>query len=163
MDVIKQVCSLELSKRLKELGYPQESLWYWGLENIDKTFSKYILMSEQWSNSRWKASHHKESFGDYGDFEMLVKKFEDNLYSAPTSGELGMALPYRLRLSDDDYWLQIFKEDDFWEIRYFAYKEGIPLRVGHKEFSFQADTEAEARGFMWEYLKKNGLIKEKNG
>ena len=28
MDLSMQVCLLELSKRLKELGYPQEGLWY---------------------------------------------------------------------------------------------------------------------------------------
>ena len=29
MKLEDQVCSLELSKKLKELGFKQESLWYW--------------------------------------------------------------------------------------------------------------------------------------
>ena len=137
-----QVCSLELSKRLKELGYSQKGVWYWqynGKEGKRLGIGKYKLIAMD---------------GAFG-----ISKRD---CVAPSVAELGMALPYRLRLPDDDYWLQIFKEDDFWEIRYFAYKEGIPLRVGHKEFSFQADTEANARGLMWEYLKKNGLLKDKN-
>ena len=31
MKLEKQVCNLELSKKLKELGVKQESLWYWQL------------------------------------------------------------------------------------------------------------------------------------
>jgi len=31
MKLEDQVCSLELAKRLKELGVEQESLFYWGL------------------------------------------------------------------------------------------------------------------------------------
>ncbi|MCK5018627.1 MAG: hypothetical protein KAS32_16320 [Candidatus Peribacteraceae bacterium] len=34
MELQQQVCSLEISKRLKELGVNQESLWYWKKGNF---------------------------------------------------------------------------------------------------------------------------------
>lgn len=38
MDIKYQVVSLELSKRLKELGVKQESLWYWRLDEYANSF-----------------------------------------------------------------------------------------------------------------------------
>ena len=38
MDLKEQVVSLELAKRLKELGVKQESLWYW---SNDKLYNNY--------------------------------------------------------------------------------------------------------------------------
>ena len=39
MKLEDQVCSLELSKRLKELGVKQDSLWYW---NAKEGYTPYI-------------------------------------------------------------------------------------------------------------------------
>ena len=43
MKLQNQVCSLELSKKLKELGVKQESLWYWirDDDNVGIGFSEY--------------------------------------------------------------------------------------------------------------------------
>jgi len=38
MQLESQVCSLELAKRLKELGVRQESYFYWSTDNGDKFF-----------------------------------------------------------------------------------------------------------------------------
>ena len=62
-----QVCSLELAKKLKELGVPQESLWRWV---IDPKSSKYYLTRSQ-------------SF--------------QNGYSAFTVAELGQILKYNYK------------------------------------------------------------------
>lgn len=60
-----QVCSLELSKRLKELGYPQEGLWWWhtGL-----------------NQKGWHVSQKERGM------PWVVKNYEH--YSAPTIAEL---------------------------------------------------------------------------
>ena len=71
------VCSLEPSKRLKELGVPQESLFYWHCDGSPEG-CEYLLRGN-------------ETYG--------------RIASAFTSDELGEKLPYRLRLEDDDYWL----------------------------------------------------------
>lgn len=52
MKLSEQVVSLELAKKLKELGYPQESLWYWNsngeIRRVDGFFdddSKFIAVA----------------------------------------------------------------------------------------------------------------------
>ena len=133
-----QVCSLELSMRLKELGYPQkESLWYW-VRHFECKIDRY-----QW--------------------DLFLRDDDDDVnecISAPTVAEIGMALPYPISFYN--------------KIEGQGYRVGVDMgmleyvltgRSGGKynPINFYADTEANARGLMWEYLKKNGLIKEKNG
>ena len=42
----KQVCSLELSKQLKKLGFEQDSLWYYTADG--KSLSNSDIYHEQW-------------------------------------------------------------------------------------------------------------------
>ena len=113
-----QVCSLELSKRLKALGYPQESLWYW--------------------------VKHFECRTDRFQWDLFLRDDDDDVNEcifAPTAAEIGMALPLTT---------------------WFNHSErGFEVHDVNAKKDFVADTEAEARGLMWEYLKKNGLLKEK--
>lgn len=68
MDVEKQVCSLELSKKLKELNINQESIFYY----------------EVFTENSYKIHFASHSF----------KVFEgDNIYSAFTVAELGNIIP----------------------------------------------------------------------
>jgi len=125
-----QVCSLELSKRLKELGYPQKSLWYWYPIPEVIPNSGGALKSCGWEIL-------------YGNKARIYGV--DTICSAPTSGELGIALP----LNCDTYRTTT--------------RFGCQYRPGYTpRKQIFADTEANARGLMWEYLKKNGLIKESN-
>ena len=120
MDIKDQVCSLELSKRLKALGYPQESLWYW--------------------------VKHFECRTDRFQWDLFLRDDDDNVnecISAPTVAETGIALPLTT---------------------WFNHSEGgFEVHDVNAKKDFVAGNEAEARGLMWEYLKKSGLIKEKNG
>ncbi len=71
-----QVTNLELSKRLKELGAPQESLWYW-VEYYPQDKPILALLSyKELRDSRDAFSHLNE-------------------YSAFTVAEHGKALPVR--------------------------------------------------------------------
>ena len=74
MTLEQQVCSLELSKELKELGYPQESLFYWYQTNSS------ILKSDI-GKLFWEIQY-KDSQGLWN-----VEKI-----SAPTVAELGEVL-----------------------------------------------------------------------
>jgi hypothetical protein len=76
MTLEHQVCSLDLAKRLKELGVKQESLFYWWRHEGD---SRYILINPILDNRTPK------SYVDaYAQAEM---------YSAFTVAELGEMLP----------------------------------------------------------------------
>lgn len=81
MKIEKQVCSLELSKRLKELGVEQDSLYYWHND---------------------KAIVNPNTF--YG-----VRR-EKHICSAFTVAELGEMLPYKFYSTRDSGWREKDKD-----------------------------------------------------
>ena len=70
MKLEQQVCSLELAKKLKELGVKQESLWWWQKQNHTDT---------------WNIE------------DMQICAFDEDWYSAFTVAELGEMLPKGIR------------------------------------------------------------------
>ena len=128
MDIKDQVCSLELSKRLKALGFPQKGAWYWYPIPEVIPYSGGTVKTCGWEIL-------------YGNKARIYGV--DTICSAPTAAEIGMALPLTTWFNHSE---REFEVHD----------------VNAKK-DFVAGNEAEARGLMWEYLKKSGLIKEKNG
>ena len=135
MELEKQVANIELSKRLKELGMEQNSLFYW-----------IITLTN--------AYHISYTGGD----KSLLPTERNDYYSAFTVAELGEKLPYRLRLKVADYWLRIFKGDDFWDIRYCADEEKLPLFLGREEYSCQDKLLSNTFAKMLCFLLENKLI-----
>ena len=134
----KQVCSLELSQKLKKLGVPQESLWTW-----QKTTRGYVLCQYT--------------------YEKTPSNEGDNRYSAYTVAELGEMLPLVVTTkSGEDHYLNCFRaskwtngEDELlsWSI---GYENGV---FTNEEVQIQeAKTEADARAKMLIYLLENKLI-----
>jgi len=82
MDLENQVTSLELSKRLKELGFKQESLFYWSKNGGQK----------------WKIEN---------SFYFKVDKRAD--ISAYTAADLGDMLPEYVEKDEKIYWLKGYK------------------------------------------------------
>lgn len=85
MKLENQLTSLEPSKRLKELGFKQESLFYW----------------QKWTQSDWKLSYHKDFDGINHKGQVEVDGLEiirdiandtDDACSAYTIAELGKML-----------------------------------------------------------------------
>ena len=74
----KQVANKKLSKRLEELGYPQESLWYWTKNN----------------KLNFELKLKKELTSIVGDGWTWLEEAIDKgyAYSAPTASELGQWL-----------------------------------------------------------------------
>jgi len=157
MELEKQVCSLEISKELKELGVKQESLWYWW----------YGQMSKNWRI-------HKGL--DFNPQENGKDRFGVDIYSAFTCSELGELLPIRIGFSADKS-KELGYESMFLSYEFIGkdnsnYKEVHMDRcnVFYKPFSVykknslksficweQGTTEANARGKMLIYLIKEGL------
>lgn len=128
MTLESQVCSLELAKRLKELGVKQESLYYW----IKNKFTE-----EEYS---WSIFAHKACQGE--DCYVLEEwKQKPYCYSAFTASELGEIL-----YSQPKYIGTTREEDGKYRIQYDMQTWRI------------ADTEADARASMLIHLKEQGII-----
>lgn len=53
MEIEKQVCSLENSKRLKELGVVRESLFFWELNKANKYFKGKVTFGDPSLENSW--------------------------------------------------------------------------------------------------------------
>lgn len=93
MELNKQVCSLELSKKLKELGEKQESLFYW-------TYCPMANNSEEWT--------HAIVYGRNNALPQTCSAF--------TVAELGSRLPTGYATSrhslDGEVWYECYSADE---------------------------------------------------
>lgn len=132
-----QLVNLELSKKLKELGVKQESLWWW-----IKTHDCYGDLD------------NFEVGRDYDKTAWIESKMGTEVYSAFTVAELGEMLPDII--GDDKhniiYHCSLFKD----RIEYKDYTDSHYLIQ-------QADTEANARAKILIYLIEHKLMKNKIG
>lgn len=134
MNLNSQVCSLELAKRLKELGVNKSSLFYWiGEKNVDISTFGIIYIHE---------------FGDLD--ENTLDQYD--YYSAFTVSELGEMLPKTITWKDGTYALtqDFYASGEF--NAYYALNNYAPI-------DFTDDIEANCRAKMLIHLIKNGLIK----
>lgn len=127
-----KVTSLELSKKLKDLGVKQESAFYWVSQTIPSQDYNFEVQTKEYS----------EEWG-------MVK------HSAFLSCELGEMLPDEVEIKEESYFMEYgiaFRGG--WQI--YLRQNGS---TGYQErYSFEAETEAEARGKMLVYLLENNLI-----
>lgn len=152
MKLEDQVCSLELAKRLKELGVKQESLFYWYKDSIDIDEFNWELGVVA-VNIQEKEALHGFGYGKRGlDVVHGLRDFnaaEPDYVSAFTVAELGVMLgPILPALRDygnseriGDCWKATLPEGG-------EYTLGLSERV----------TEANARAKMLVYLLENDLL-----
>jgi len=93
MKLEQQVCSLELAKKLKELGVKQESLFYWQRYTEKKTGIEewdLALRGKHTRDNAWSCLT-----GNYHDGRQWISHWveKDEEYSAFTVAELGEMLP----------------------------------------------------------------------
>jgi len=132
----EQVCSLELAKRIKELGVKQSSAFYWTVPKNDASDIRAYLEAHA-VEQNW--------------LEGMINKI-----SAFTVAELGEMLPANLWNGKGDKvrWLSIDEnEDGEWNIEYAYECRGV-----YDESVQTAPTEADARAKMLIYLLENKLI-----
>ena len=132
MQLEKQVVSLDLAMRLKELGVKQESYFCW-----------------HWSG--------KEN--EYADLITMDGNTTPYLYSAFTVAELGERLPFKVVIGDAVLWLQINKYELCWTAEYTGVAGTLTNpRLMDAPIKTIADTEADARAKMLIYLVEKKIL-----
>lgn len=140
MKLEQQVCNLEISKRLKELGVKQESLFWWSKWNGTKQISREY--------SLWMIG--QQTTDEANDSTYFCN--DENDISAFTVAELGEMLPLKTFTDEPVSW-STFKQGEGEWICSAVYR----FERNHKEW-ITASTEADARGKMLIYLLENNLI-----
>lgn len=149
MELEKQVISLSLAKKLKELGVKQYSQFYWVNYNWKAKDMFWHLRS--WDVLRKEIFDHAEHIPgfDAEQPQMFVQSYFEHYHEQPlvfaahTSTELGDMLPFQCAFGKyENGWYADFYKD-------------------HKKVKGVIDeTEAESRGLLLHYLIKNNLLKE---
>ena len=145
MKIEQQVTSLEISKRLKELGVKQESLFWWRLGySTSESFDNGVSLGKHGNFRDYELTYYPKPRYGTADLKWnqadLQKLYETEL-SAFTVAELGEMLP-----------------------SWIGHPQELPRKTEDK-WSFQikgfydlADTEADARGKMLICLLENNLL-----
>jgi len=135
MEIKNQVCSLELAKKLKELGFEQNAFWSW------------------------------DNHSDFGEGYILSELPEmEGYYSAYTVAELGEMLK-KLQFvhykNDENLTNRAwYKTDIFYEANYWQALIKFSHKSSEHYISDNEKTEANAKAKMLIYLKENKLIQK---
>jgi hypothetical protein len=165
MNLESQVVSLDLAKKLKELGVKQESYFRWELwYQTSEKFNKGVSLGKE--GIFGEDYHIVQSPNGYTTADVKwnqndLTKLTETSYSAYTVAELGEMLPREVDtpLTKDggprmelqiDKWL-----DDIWQVSY-DYRNSMAITTSNKYIT--APTEADARARMLIYLIENKLI-----
>jgi len=132
MKIEDQVCSLELAKRLKELGVKQESFCWW-------VEPEYTNDKEPFVQAEFPAGHTART----------------HIASAFTVAELGEMLPITIH-GDFDH-LICDKAIQHWFVYYSCDREGSPRPKGGLYLQTES-TEANARAKLIVYLLENKFL-----
>ena len=132
MELSKQVISLELAKKLKELGVKQESLWWWIMTNI--TTSGYDIISK----------HNKEFQNYQAPYILICATF--------TVAELGKMLPhYYITLCKGDVW-SCYTANYTTDLKYLA--------LDHLGIADKSEANARAKMLCWLIENKKLEVKQ---
>ena len=158
MKIEKQVCSLKLAKKLKELGVKQDSLWFWYIPSVDGNDKDLVLDSKGRVLSR--DGNFAEVHERIAGFEIIEK------FSAFTVAELGEILPEEVKTEELDFHFRTKKKkDNHWIVKYVGRKgSGTSFRYNSLKKNSEGEkgkTESDARAKCLCYLIENNLIKNK--
>jgi hypothetical protein len=138
MEHEKQLVNRELAQEMKELGFEQESQFYW-VHHRAFTFEQKPKLVRGWNLVPLER----------------MRPHHDSVYSAYSVAELGEMLPVGLNKGGWENWnnqLLITRLKGGWQ---FEYTSGDAMATGVK---CRAKTEADARAKCLIYLRKNNLI-----
>lgn len=136
MNLSDQVISLELAKKLHELGVKQDSIFYW-LEGCDCWLLHYV---------------------NYNHYEPDRKIFIENnspCYSAFTASELLNILPFKIEKENSSFML--FKYDRTYKVEYIEWL--CENEINEKLHKTEDTNLVKSLAKMLIHLLENGLIK----
>lgn len=142
MELEQQVCSLDLAKRLKELGVKQESVCYWS--------ERYQLSERHLKNTGVRFTSNPDFSGTSYSYH-----HEQDICSAFTVAELGAMLPKDIQVGKIllRHYTRKAIVGEQWAVGY----QNATTGNEHGLMQF-ADTEADARAKMLCYLLENKLL-----
>lgn len=125
----KYVVSLELARKLKDAGFPQETEFYW----IETT-------------QGWRVIRNPPEF--------IKEKMVPDIIAAPLASEIGERLPWVITVDNFQWVLVLMKRaDGTWGILYERSTDGTSLGG-----SWFIDNDANAKAKMWLWLKENSYL-----
>jgi hypothetical protein len=138
MKIEEQVTNLKISKKLKDLGVKQNSLFYWEHQPLTSKTNEanYHIVFGKYPN--YDERYHISAFTSSELGEMFITNFGITTY---------IALP-KYRSSYNKPWVVYYDGNSYGH---------IPPQERYLKFS--GETEVEARGLMIEYLLEEKLIK----
>jgi len=137
MKLEQQVTNLELSKKLKELGMGQESLFWYAKTGYS---GKHSFLGTKRDMDRFKEHEYDDMPGANDTYDFI---------STFTVAELGEMLPFGTKSIHIDAWDETYQGGKTWMCN------APERKKRHIEY---ADTEANARAKMLIYLMENDLI-----
>ncbi len=135
------VCKLCHAMKLKKLGVKQESIFWW-IDKLtcDYEWDKWFIVNTETKNELIEAYESTNAPLEY--------------YSAFLPSELGDMLPEIQSINEVNYWLWCGKMNNQWEVSYLSALDDKAFK------NFEADSEANARAKMLEFLIENKLMEK---
>jgi len=158
MNIEDILTSLELSKRLEEIGFNKDSLFYWVNGSITYDYDGCAEINDDGQWNIWK-EFTKPDKSDYTLKSEPVEDIENKIINAYTASELGEILPKNFYYEKERYTIQYgwdgARTDPVWKIRLEHWLEN----GGRKDIEIFTDkSEANLRAKMLIYLIENNLI-----
>lgn len=136
-DPTKEVPSLELCKKLRGLGYPQDGGgWYW-IRRVGHCYWELALMDSDKKGENLRTWHKS------GKYEWMPIGYTEERIKAPTCRELGEWFPQKWNIVSIQY------SNGYW---------GISSHEVKRWRIWEADTEPNARAKMLIWLREKGYV-----
>lgn len=127
--------SLELSKRLKEAGYPQ-----------GKTDFYYVMQRGDW-----------DLYTDYNCDQCWSRSSFRTKVDAPTAEEILEKLPNELESSGDYFFLNCHK-DGQWLVSYYSMLQNYTCYINGRRVEVNNESLVDACALMYLHLKEHNLL-----